>query len=829
MPPSPTRAESLEDVATALQPFQPRVLAVVGPSGETIAAWAPEGAVPISRKRLRVIVAEAFERVRAGYPISEWDASLGCHRIGILERTGAAHEFAFVGWFARDPTADVIPLERTLVAARIAVRAIRFCRDLSRQRARTRHLQNERDALTTAHNRVVAEMLKAKEQQASGQKRYVERLEEEVERRSSDLHEALRQAERANDAKNSFLANISHEIRTPMTTILGYTDLILDPELTRSELEEHAEIIRTNGEHLLAILDDILATAKIEAEEVTLDPVEFDVRDLVEEVVSTLKTRADEVGVYLVADFRGPIPAQVYSDPVRIRQILVNLVGNALKFTERGGVRIVTRYRRNEGAELLDFEVIDTGTGMTAEQLDGLFEPLPQAGASTTRRFGGAGLGLATSRNLAELLGGEISAQSVPGRGSTFRLTVELGQEVAVPIARHENVDLQTGIFRRPELEAGAAESEREPEPASAPEEPASPPLETEAMVEEVGAWIEAGPPADGRIVSSYAEDSELREIVQEFLDEFPLRIALLRSCVEENNFQRARELAAELKREGEAVGFDVLHHKGEELEGRCLVEDADAAPGHARRAGDAPDAPLRDPVGGPGAGLFERTGLLGARERTEERGKKPHHDRAEKRPAEARDVEARHEHGGKREEDRVQDEIEDPERQDRDRQGEEHEHGLQHRVQEAEHEGREQQRGDGLDRHAGQDPGGGGERDRHQEPVDEKRAHAASLLHLLHTTNGGPRPPPRSGPVPPRSPHPHHASGLRAELVLEEDEVDAGGRRRSQGVAAVPARDLLSSAHPKATDEPPGDVVDRERGPPAPPAGPGAAGCPPA
>ena len=243
------------------------------------------------------------------------------------------------------------------------------------------------------------------------------------------LDEARRVAEAANQAKSAFLANMSHEIRTPMTAILGYAD-ILARHLKDPDNQALVQTIRGNGRFLLEILNDVLDLAKIESGRLSIQRETFAPESVVEEVVSLMEVRARSGGITLQARFDTLMPPTLHSDPIRLRQVLLNLVSNAIKFTERGGVelRVSVEDSGDDAAAELCFDVIDSGIGIDAATLTGLFQPFTQADDSVQRRYGGTGLGLAISRRLAEALGGTLTAESTPGVGSRFRLCLPLSE-----------------------------------------------------------------------------------------------------------------------------------------------------------------------------------------------------------------------------------------------------------------------------------------------------------------------------------------------------------------------------------------------------------------
>ncbi|MCH8509375.1 MAG: response regulator [Phycisphaerales bacterium] len=245
------------------------------------------------------------------------------------------------------------------------------------------------------------------------------------------------QAEEANQAKSRFLANMSHEIRTPMTSILGYTEILEDHGADGDARAEAVATIRRNGEHLIALINDILDLSKIEAGGMRVERIGSDPRVVLRESVKLVRALADRKGIDLSVETDDSVPGLIATDPTRLRQILVNLLANAVKFTDEGGSIFVSA-RADTGNRCV-FEVRDTGIGMTPEQAERVFQPFVQADESTTRRFGGTGLGLTICARLAEILGGSlVVAKTAPGRGTTMRLTIAAGRPAATPAPRPE-------------------------------------------------------------------------------------------------------------------------------------------------------------------------------------------------------------------------------------------------------------------------------------------------------------------------------------------------------------------------------------------------------
>jgi len=300
----------------------------------------------------------------------------------------------------------------------------------------TKHGDDELGALIDAFNEMLAQ-IQARDEQLQ---RHREHLEQEVTTRTAELRAANQEltesrdrAEAGSRAKSEFLANMSHEIRTPLNGALGMIELALDTPLTTDQ-RDYLQTAQTSADTLLAVINDILDFSKIEAGRMVLDPLAFHLRASLDTTLKTLALKAHQKGIELLCDVRPEVPDPLVGDPGRLRQVLVNLISNAIKFTERGEVVLRVALEEETAEEVaLHFSVSDTGLGIERDKLGTIFEAFTQADNSTTRRFGGTGLGLTITRRLIGLMGGDIRVESEPGKGSRFHFIARFGARVSTP------------------------------------------------------------------------------------------------------------------------------------------------------------------------------------------------------------------------------------------------------------------------------------------------------------------------------------------------------------------------------------------------------------
>jgi signal transduction histidine kinase/DNA-binding response OmpR family regulator/HPt (histidine-containing phosphotransfer) domain-containing protein len=285
----------------------------------------------------------------------------------------------------------------------------------------------------------VNSMLEELEKRDTDLRVYQSELENRVRERTSkldaavvDAQESLEKVEAASRAKSEFLARMSHEIRTPMNAVLGMTELLRHASKLDDRQRRYVDVIHQSGSALLGLINDILDFSKIEAGKLELDIAPFSLRDVIEDAVDILAEKAHGKGLELLCDIPAEVETAVFGDGQRLRQIIINLVGNAVKFTERGEVRVTVRHTGIDGQHSsFRFEVLDTGIGIKPESCASIFESFAQEDNSTTRKYGGTGLGLAICKQLVELMGGEMGVKSTPGEGSTFYFTVTLKNDDA--------------------------------------------------------------------------------------------------------------------------------------------------------------------------------------------------------------------------------------------------------------------------------------------------------------------------------------------------------------------------------------------------------------
>ena len=406
---------SLAVISEWLGPFSPAVV-LMGKADGTLVAIDPHETMPDgvdARDRFKVITEKLDEAEYCDFEFSNKVSHHFCFGVRLPDRD----RDVILGSVLRkcgDQLVQSSSLRQTLVHfGKLAWSAIQHHSEKRTVAAENRHLRAEHAMLRQTHLQLTIEAVRERE----------ERLALETQKLATE--QFLQAAEKANKSKSEFLANMSHEIRTPMTAILGFAEE-LATNAQNPATREAASIIVRNGRHLLEIINDVLDISKIEAGGLQVEQICCSPRAILNDVVSLMEKRAQAKELDLILETSTDLPECTITDPTRVRQILVNLVGNAIKFTEKGEIRIRSSLVENERlSPKLRVDVMDTGIGMTSEQVGRLFQPFTQADLATTRKYGGTGLGLAISKRLAEMLGGDISIQSSVGSGSCFTLTVD--------------------------------------------------------------------------------------------------------------------------------------------------------------------------------------------------------------------------------------------------------------------------------------------------------------------------------------------------------------------------------------------------------------------
>ena len=415
---------SLAALARLMRPCVPACLVLCTLDGRVRAAWNTDLAVPQSTAQG---LAVELGRQLDDEAWATWPMRLAGRAYSAFgQRLGeAAGRGMLGGVVAPDETVALASLSPVLTAAaEMAWLAVDLYRQVDEMRTHIRHLQIEHETLATAHTEAMVNAIEEQER----------RLAEERERLA--MERAYVATEAANRAKSQFLAHMSHEIRTPLNAILGFTELLRKgaDQIGHAERQEYLDTIYHSSTHLLELINDVLDLSKIEAGQMKTERIACSPCEIVASMMSALRVRAHEKGLRFECEWRGPIPATIQTDPLRVKQLLINLLGNALKFTARGQVRLVVSLIDVSPQPKLQFDVIDTGIGIAADKLESVFDAFVQGDNSTTREFGGTGLGLAISRRIARALGGEITVRSTLGQGSVFTATIETGPLTGIPL-----------------------------------------------------------------------------------------------------------------------------------------------------------------------------------------------------------------------------------------------------------------------------------------------------------------------------------------------------------------------------------------------------------
>ncbi len=422
---SPTGALLLE----VLSPFAPRTVLLVDGNGRVrVRAGAP---VEPDREATWIQAALANDLTITVQPSGDRGDALVSARA--LEHDGSVDNCFWLVALVPEGCAGLQHRhlrERLPAIAVMFAQAVQLEESLDESQTRVRQLSAEQETFRKDHADIVERVLEERERRLQEKHNHIEHLEIEVRKRSKALETAMHRAEAANRAKSAFLANMSHEIRTPMNAILGFSENLLDSGLSDSERAEAIHTISRNARYLLEIINDILDLSKIEAGKLSVQTKPCAVAELLRDLVTTMEGPARDKQLRLSTKLLSKLPRTIQTDELRLRQILMNLTGNAIKFTDQGEVRLEVQFvpQVDEQPAMLFFDLIDTGLGMSKEQAASLFQPFTQADDSITRKFGGTGLGLTISRHLAQMLGGDVELiESTPGVGTRFRASVHTG------------------------------------------------------------------------------------------------------------------------------------------------------------------------------------------------------------------------------------------------------------------------------------------------------------------------------------------------------------------------------------------------------------------
>jgi signal transduction histidine kinase/HPt (histidine-containing phosphotransfer) domain-containing protein len=398
------------------------------------------------------------------------------------------------------------------------------------------------------------------ERRPSDEHRSAEELTRKVRALTAALEEASLRAEGSSQSRESFLANVSHEIRTPLNGIIGFADLLRRrADASEAERMEWLEIIHDGGKHLLSLIDDILDLSKVDAGKLSIEQSEFSPAKIVTEVCAMLRPRAEEKGLKIEAAVDGPLPRTIRSDPTRLRQVLMNVAGNAIKFTPHGQVRIKARLDTSSVNDpKFIVEIQDTGIGIPVDKLESIFSPFTQADSSITRQYGGTGLGLAISRRLAEQLGGGITVESKEGHGTIFTCAFATG-----PLTELVTVDAASAFQVAVDFPRSRAEQ--------------AVPNHRVLVVDRTT----AAPGDLERIVSSLpVADPDFREIVEDFVVRIGERLDAIEEAFAALDLSEVAKLAHWLKGTGGSVGFAAFTEPSAELEDLAIKGQIEAIPG---------------------------------------------------------------------------------------------------------------------------------------------------------------------------------------------------------------------------------------------------------